>query len=284
VTNPLNYILLQSGANAAYDTANCQAFATHGNLPLGDDIRIPTGSVAYENHGGTGPFVSTVQFNGGTALPNGDYRLLICGTTSIVDLVGNALNNGSDTQVNFTVLVMSSVTSNPQTGFAPDRITVLPEQPAQAAYTDLGNLWIEIPAMQLKTTITGIQLNKGGWDLTWLNHQVGWLDGTAYPTWTGNSVLTAHAYTADGLPGPFAKLGSLAYNDTIIVHLDGMRYIYALQTNDLVDAKDTSAITRHEDKQWLTLITCQQYDEPSGGYLYRWVVRAVLVKIEQDDE
>jgi LPXTG-site transpeptidase (sortase) family protein len=282
VTNPLNYLLLQTGPNAAYETADCQTFAANGNLPLGDDLRIPTGPVDYASNGGAGPFIATVQLNGGTALANGAYRLLICGTTSILDLAGNTLNGGTDSQVNFNVLVLDSVRSNPKTGFAPGVFTVLPEQPAEKMYADLGNLWIEIPALKLKTSITGVPLAEGGWDVTWLNRQVGWLEGTAYPTWEGNTVLTAHGYTADGNAGPFALLQYLKYGDTLIIHLDGMKYTYAVRTNLLIKPDDTRWLTRHETLDWVTLITCQQYDDKTGSYRYRRVVRAVLISAEQE--
>jgi hypothetical protein len=36
----------------------------------------------------------------------------------------------------------------------------------------------------------------------------------------------------------------------------------------------------HEELPWLTLITCQGYDEVSHGYEFRTVVRAVQVKVE----
>jgi LPXTG-site transpeptidase (sortase) family protein len=282
VTNSLNYLLLQTGPNGVYDTADCQAFAAHGNTPLGDDIRIPTGTVTYANNGGGGPFVATVLLNGDTVLPNGTYRLLICGTTSIVDLAGNRLNNGADSQINFNVLVLDSIKSNPQTGFAPGVVTVLPKQPADTAYTDLGSLWIEIPALQLKTSIAGVPLKEAGWDVTWLNQQVGWLEGTAYPTWEGNTVLTAHGYTADGNTGPFALLQYLKYGDTIIIHQGGMKYTYAVRTNLLVRPNDTRLLTKHEALDWITLITCQQYDDKTKTYRYRRVVRAVLLRVEEE--
>jgi len=52
--------------------------------------------------------------------------------------------------------------------------------------------------------------------------------------------FTAHSYTADGLPGPFASPGNLAYNDTIAIHLGGLRYIYAVRSNFLTGANSTS--------------------------------------------
>jgi LPXTG-site transpeptidase (sortase) family protein len=276
VANPLNYLLLRPGTNAAYDTISCQVFAANGNLPLGDDVRVPTGPVTYTNNGGAGPFVAPVTVNGGASLPDGDYRLLVCGTTSIVDLAGNPLNGGLDSAFTFRIFTAAAA---PATGFAPGRLTLLPEQPASLAYADLGSLWIEIPALGVRSTIVGVPVAGQTWDVTWLYNQVGWLEGTAYPTWEGNSILTAHAYTADGLPGPFAALRSLVYDDTIVVHMGGMRYTYAVRTNGLVRANNVSYLIRHEESPWLTLVTCQQYDEQTGTYRYRRVVRAVLVSV-----
>lgn len=281
VTNPNNYLLLQAGPNGTYDTGTCLAYANNGNAPLGDDVRIPTEMVTYENNGGGGPFTADVVFNNGNLLADGEYRLSICGTTSIVDLAANPLNGGSDTQILFTILATSSRKSNPATGFAPDRVTVIPPQPAEKSYTDQ-SLWIEIPGLGVKSSITGVPLSGDGWDLTWLGNQTGWLEGTAYPTWNGNTVLTAHNYTPDGLPGPFARLGDLKYGDQIFIHSGGEKYTYAVRMNSTVAADDTRWLNKHEKLDWITLITCQQYDEKTGAYKNRQVVRAVLVELEQE--
>lgn len=277
VTNPQNYLLVSPGLNGIFDTSSCILGLSN------DDVQIPTGSVSHTNNGGSGPFVTTVQFNSGTALPNGLYRLLICGTTSIADLAGNHLNGdgGPDSQVDFTVLALSEA-KNPNTGFAPGMVTILPEQPDDKAYANLGDLWIEIPRFDLETNIIGVPLTTDGWDVTWLNWQVGWLAGTAYPTWNGNTILTAHGYTADGLPGPFAFLKNLKYGDTVVIHLGGMKYTYAIRANFLISPSNTYWLTKHEELDWITLITCQQYDERTGSYRYRRVVRAVVINVEQE--
>lgn len=277
VTNPQNYLLVSPGLNGIFDTSSCILGLSN------DDVQIPTGSVSYTNNGGSGPFVTTVQFNSGTTLPNGLYRLLICGTTSIADLAGNHLNGdgGPDSQVDFTVLALSEA-KNPNTGFAPGMVTILPEQPDDKAYANLGDLWIEIPRFDLETNIIGVPLTTDGWDVTWLNRQVGWLAGTAYPTWNGNTILTAHGYTADGLPGPFAFLKNLKYGDTVVIHLGGMKYTYAIRANFLISPSNTYWLTKHEELDWITLITCQQYDERTGSYRYRRVVRAVVINVGQE--
>jgi sortase (surface protein transpeptidase) len=55
-----------------------------------------------------------------------------------------------------------------------------------------------------------------------------------------------------------------------------------VRSKDLVGASDSSLLTKHETADWVTLITCQQYDEKTKTYLYRWVVRAVLTGVRSE--
>jgi len=278
-TNPLNYLLLQPGPDNVFDTTGCDVFAANSDTPLDDDILISTTPVIYSNGGGTGPFTATITVNGGTPLLVGTYRLLICGTTSIVDLVGNPLNGGTDTAINFRIYIPTA----PTTGFAPGIVTQLGLQPADVIYSDQSDLTITIPSLGVDSAIVGVPVDDTSWNIAWLYDQVGWLEGTAYPTWNGNSVLTAHAYTADGLPGPFANLRSLGYGSLIMIHMDGMVYTYVVQSNTLVSPLATSYLTRSDTYSWLTLVTCQNYDEQTDTYRYRRVVRAVLVSVSSDN-
>jgi LPXTG-site transpeptidase (sortase) family protein len=169
----------------------------------------------------------------------------------------------------------------PVTGFAPGRTTMLPVQPAADAYNSLGDLWLEIPKLNVKISIIGIPVKNSTWDVTWLSNQAGYLQGTAFPTWNGNSVITAHIYLADGTPGPFVALKSLAWGDEIIIHAFGQRYVYQVRDNQRVKPDDAT-VFRHEEKPWVTLVTCQGYDEAKGTYLYRTAIRAVLMRVEPD--
>jgi len=38
-------------------------------------------------------------------------------------------------------------------------------------------------------------------------------------------------------------------------------------------------VMKHEEYSWLTLITCQGFDEETESYRWRYVVRAVLTRI-----
>ena len=242
--------------------------------------------------------------NLGTPLSTvGYYRLFVCGTTSIVQandptraLAGNGAITNTDFQRTFSVNAYIveeegkggkpalKVAALPNTGFAPNRVTVLPEQPEELAYADLGDLWIEIPSLAVKSAIVGVpMLEEGEWDVTWLGNSVGWLNGTAFPSWEGNSVMTAHVTNASGVEGPFANLNKLKYGDQIIVHAFGQKYIFEVRNSRATKPFSTSFAFEHlEDQSYLTLITCQVYLPKSDSYLYRRVVRAVLLKVQNE--
>jgi LPXTG-site transpeptidase (sortase) family protein len=76
-------------------------------------------------------------------------------------------------------------------------------------------------------------------------------------------------------------LGKLKYGEKVILHAYGQKYTFEVRSNEVVDPRDTSAF-RHEEKAWLTLITCREYDEKSNMYRKRVVVRAVLVSVTDD--
>ncbi len=169
----------------------------------------------------------------------------------------------------------------PEVGFAPQRGTVLSAQPAEKAYADLGDLWLEIPRLGVQMPIVGVpQQADGEWDVSWLGDQAGWLNGTAFPTYEGNSVLTGHVYDAYGNPGPFVYLNWLWWGDEVIVHAWGAQYVYEVRQVMQVAPGATSSVIKHEELPWVTLITCRGYDEASNSYKYRVVVRAVLVDVK----
>jgi len=168
----------------------------------------------------------------------------------------------------------------PATGFAPNVVTTLPEQPVEKMYTAT-DVWMEIPSLGVNTSIVGVPLVNGDWNISWLDKQAGWLNGTAFPGWKGNSVLTGHVYLSNGKPGPFVELGKLKWGDRIIVHADGSVYTYEVRENRTVSPTDTS-ILKHEENSWLTLITCKSYKETTNTYANRIAVRAVLVNAQTE--
>ena len=281
---PDNYLLVTQGVNGAFDTVSCGPAGTGGLQP--DDTRITVNAATYN----PATYIARLTVNGGAPLTNGVYRLFVCGTTSITDPTGtNYLNNHTaDSVATFTVAATVSPGSGsggedsdnkklPATGFMPDTVTALPIQPADIAYTDEA-LWLEIPSLNLKQPVVGVPGPE--WDVTWLGDQIGYLQGTAFPTWNGNSVLTGHVTNANGEAGPLANLGTLTWGDRVIIHAWGQDYIYEARSVNLwTDPNATGILTRHETLPWLTLITCRGYDEETNTYRWRTVVRAVLVEI-----
>ena len=167
----------------------------------------------------------------------------------------------------------------PATGYPPGVVSTLPAQPEESRYQDLGDVWLEIPALGVKLPVVGVpQAKDGGWDVTWLWDQAGWLQGTAFPTWQGNSVLTSHVYLSNGLPGPFISLARLRWGDLVVVHAFGDRYIYEVRSEEVLQANDVSVLG-HEEHAWLTLLTCMNYQEREDRYANRIAVRAVLIKV-----
>jgi len=175
-----------------------------------------------------------------------------------------------------------SATRLPSTGFAPNVVTILPKQPADKAYFETGGVQLEIPRLGINTSVTGIpQADDGTWDVSWLWNQTGWLQGTAYPTLTGNSAITGHVYLPSGAPGPFVDIHKLAYGDKIIIHAYGQKYTYEVRENKQIKPTDVSVLKR-EDKAWVTLITCLGYNEASNTYASRVAVRAALMTVEKE--
>ena len=190
----------------------------------------------------------------------------------------NIANNSDTVRLTIRDSGGRSKTRLPDTGFARDVETFLPAQPPSMAYADT-DVVLEIPSLRVKIPVVGVPKKKGTWNVSWLGNQAGWLEGTAFPSWNGNSLMTSHVYQSNGLPGPFVNLNKLKYGDRIIVHAYGEKYIFAVQTNTIVEPSDVSAF-KHEEKPWLTLITCKEYDQKTNTYKKRVVVRAILVSVE----
>ena len=268
--NASNYLLVEAGTNSTFDTLSCLGGR------VADDTQITVNSSVSYN---VGTFTATLTVNGGVPLPIGNYKLFVCGTTSITDLYGLKLNYGlSDATLGFHIsaATAAAAASVPSTGFAPNRVTVL--SPQITSFADLGDLWLEIPKLGVQMPIVGVPQTNGEWDVSWLGQDAGWLNGSAFPTWAGNSVLTGHVWNADNTAGPFAYLNTLWYGDKVIVHAWGGQYVYEVRSVLQVSPGNTDAMMKHQDQPWLTLVTCRGFDAASDTYKYRVLVRAVLVE------
>lgn len=166
----------------------------------------------------------------------------------------------------------------PETGFAPARRTDLPPAPERSPYRSIGEYTLVIPKLDLSKPIVGVSTDDQGWDLTWLWSNVGYLEGTAFPTLPGNTALTGHVYLPNGLPGPFARLDQLAWGDEIHLQTESGLYVYQVMYSWTTHGRDLSVL-RHEKLDWLTLITCSDYDLRLERYRQRLAVRAVLIEI-----
>ncbi len=166
----------------------------------------------------------------------------------------------------------------PSTGFAPNQQTVLPDQPAELAYQEIGDIWLEIPSLGVQLPIVGVPFTEDGWDVTWLDREAGYLEGTAAPTQKGNTFITAHVYDSEGQPGPFVDLHNLGWGDTFIIHAYGQEYVYQVVDTRQVAPNDMS-ILWHDNYDRVTLLTCLGYDENADTYRSRVAVQAILVEV-----
>ena len=209
--------------------------------------------------------------------PGGSNNVSIT-TSSVTD---RTFNNAASAALQITSSSGGGGVSNvhrlPNTGFAPGVVTDLSNIPHEV-YMSTGDVTLEIPSLGIKIPVVGVLLKNEAWNVSWLGDQAGWLQGTAFPSWNGNSVLTSHVYLSNGLPGPFVNLNKLKFGDKLIIHASGQKYTFEVQTNAVVEPNDTSTF-KHEEKPWLTLVTCKEYDEKIKAYRQRVVVRAVLISV-----
>ena len=300
-----NYGLYYWGANREFNTSTC-------GTPGGDDQQITIDEIIYDPT----TFRADLSINYGQNIPEGTYRLIICGGNAITDQFGTVL---SDTSITFTISTSDNTSSPnadqntgnnggngssnqttgsntsetdantsknntaqaipliPVTGFPRGLVTHL--APQLTAYTDLGTQWLEIPDLGMETSITGVPKENNYWDVSWLGNKAGWLEGSAQLGNLGNTVLTAHVWDALNKPGPFYGLEKLNYGDQVILHAWGDEYIYEVREVLSVKPENVNAMMKHQEKAWLTLVTCQGYDEESGEYQHRILVRAVLMEV-----
>jgi LPXTG-site transpeptidase (sortase) family protein len=170
---------------------------------------------------------------------------------------------------------LDTVRELPTVGFTPGMLTPLsvPEQKYETY-----NMVLELPTLNIRVPIVGVPLNDGEWNVAWLGQAAGYLNGTAFPTWPGNTALAAHVYDANGQPGPFVGINSLSYGDRVLIHAWEKLYVYEVRIIEQVLPDDISSLG-HKEADWVTLLTCQSYDAQQEAYRYRKIVQAVLVEV-----
>ena len=148
-------------------------------------------------------------------------------------------------------------------------------------YSTSKDLTLEISKLGIDTSIVGVPYKDGNWDVTWLGSNVGYLNGTSFPTLPGNSVLTGHVSTVFGTKGIFYNLKDLVYDDMIVIHAFGNRYTYKVRSSHIINPADTQVMSNLKGT-WITLITCQHYDPLKMIYDHRLAVQAVLVDVSEE--
>ncbi|NJL29614.1 MAG: DUF11 domain-containing protein [Thermoanaerobaculia bacterium] len=84
--NPANYKLFATGPDFGFSTTACGA-------AVGDDVPVSVDAVDYQVDTPMAPqSTAAVSFNGGVTLPDGLYRIMVCGASGIEDLAGNPLD------------------------------------------------------------------------------------------------------------------------------------------------------------------------------------------------
>ena len=152
-------------------------------------------------------------------------------------------------------------------------MTLLNQQPTELAYKDLGNYQIEIPALDVISSIVGVPQQGDTWAVQWLGENSGLLEGSELPG-EGLSVIAAHNHIDTGTAGPFAMLSTMEENDRIFIRKPGGDLIqYAVSQNLLLKPEAFSDLKNVVTENSLVLITCEN-ESVDGGYLNRRVIIA----------
>ena len=245
---------------------------------LANDI-WSTGATSWDFHEiAENPAHGTAEIGSIVYAPDAGYR----GTDRVVYRACD--NLGFCVSATVTIAVGSGANGSemdiPETGFAPGKVSVLPCQTEDFAYQAANGMMLEIPRIGVETEVVGVPITDDGWRVDWLGGKVGWLQGSAYPTWDGNAVITGHRVDAWGKEGVFWELDRLQWGDRIVIEMAGQRYFYEVREvipNVLPD--DAETMLAHRVNAWVTLVTCRGYDESGNSYDWRHLVRAVLVDV-----
>jgi LPXTG-site transpeptidase (sortase) family protein len=165
----------------------------------------------------------------------------------------------------------------PVTGFTPGVMTELSGEPA-VPYAENMGVTLEIPKLKLKMPIVGVPLVKGNWEVDWLSGVGGWLQGTAFPGLSGNSVIMSHVVTRYGTNGPFARLNTLSVGDRILITAFNRQYVYEVTSVGNVAPNDIT-VFKHASKPVVTLMTCSKYNAVTKEYDGRLVVKTKLIQV-----
>ncbi|NPA05806.1 MAG: sortase [Chloroflexi bacterium] len=221
----------------------------------------------------------------GSASVQGDIRIMASADIDSLPSVGPDQDDYADARPDddeavWTLTIVPPPARLPETGFPMAAAALRPLRAGLGRDDDARAAWrVTIPRLGLETAVWAAPRQGDSWDVAWLGQSLGWLQGTAWPGQVGNAVLTGHVWLTEGIPGPLAGLGTLRYDDAVLVTAWGITYEYRVRARFAVaPGAVTSVLTPPTPRYaWLTLLTCDQYQPERQTYARRWVVQAVLV-------
>lgn len=237
-------------------------------------INAAGSAYVFRHHKGKWQQLSKMVTYAPTAEDSAGKSVAISGDTLIIGATGRDANQFRNAGAALTFTLKKG--QLPSTGFPPgENLTSAAQEQIQPG----SGISLELPGFPRQIPVVAVPLEAGGWDVNWLGQQAGFLQGTAYPTWQGNTAIAGHVYTADGRPGPFVNLHELQWGDRVIIHAWGLQHIY--EVRDVWEvAPDDLSILAHSEGYLLTLITCKGFNEEKSAYDLRLVVQAVLITVE----
>jgi len=168
----------------------------------------------------------------------------------------------------------------PNSGFPMGKVSFTSGQ-RQSVAARTGDVTLNVARLGVNLEVVNVPQVNGAWDVSWLSdEQAGHMEGSAFPTLKGNSVITAHVWNAYNEAGPFHNLKDLRYNDEIQIEAFGHVYTYRVRNNFLIEPDDLKSPFVKKNGTWVTLMTCEDYNASTETYASRRLVRAVLVKID----
>lgn len=163
----------------------------------------------------------------------------------------------------------------PETGFATSQFTELSRRPQGLVYGS-SNLNLEIPVLDISSTIMSVPLSDNRYAVEWLGRDVGLLEGSFTPG-EGVSVLAGHNHLNTDEIGPFAFLNKLEENDRIYIRDDkGELKTFKVYANEKIAPDDYETLSKFTQEDALVLVSCED-EMVSGGYASRRVVFAEKV-------
>lgn len=266
------HVIFQSDAtNLVSDDTNGVGDVFIHDRQLGETTRVSVSSSGEQGNARSGYWLGTPRISS-----DGRYAVFASDATN---LVSGDTNGVSDVFIHDTIAAAVTPSSLPETGFRHGEVSRLPHQTAAKAYTSTA-MTLVIPGLGVSMDIVGVPQSGGEWDVSWLGNSAGYLSGSAFPTWAGNTVITGHVWDAYNRPGAFAGIKSLKYGDQVEIHAWGQTYTYEVRESKLITRNNVDGAFQSEQYDWVTLLTCEFYNPLSGEYLFRRAVRAVLVSVQ----